>query len=248
MLSKGIRGISLDKYKSIVYQYNHDFQTDANAEQYLHEYGKVELLNEKEGQVFFGYPYIHYYFTAKFLANNIGKEWAREKIKIISSQLYEEECGDIMIFLCHLSKDDFIIDTVLKNAKEILPNNKIFDFGEHKSIQLSFDEYLKSDFIPEADLEQREDELLEIRDRQERENRKQKEIEVIEEDREYVYSLDNAFKTIEVMGQILKNYPGTIKGTVKSDLLENIYAVGMRTLSYTSDILYDGIERIFEDI
>lgn len=101
---------------------------------------------------------------------------------------------------------------------------------------------------PEADLEQREDELLEIRDRQERENRKQKEIEVIEEDREYVYSLDNAFKTIEVMGQILKNYPGTIKGTVKSDLLENIYAVGMRTLSYTSDILYDGIERIFEDI
>lgn len=80
-----------------------------------------------------------------------------------------------MIFLCHLSKDDFIIDTVLKNAKEILPNNKIFDFGEHKSIQLSFDEYLKSDFIPEADLEQREDELLEIReiDRKEKiENRR----------------------------------------------------------------------------
>ena len=65
----------------------------------------------------------------------------------MSSQLYEEECGDIMIFLCHLSKDDFIIDTVLKNAKEILSDKNIFDFGEHKSIQLSFDEYLKSDFI-----------------------------------------------------------------------------------------------------
>lgn len=248
MLSEGTRVISLDKYKSIVYQYNNDFQTDANAEQYLHEYERVELLNEKEGQVVFGYPYIHYYFTAKYLANNISKEWAREKIKTMSSQLYEEECGDIMIFLCHLSKDDFIIDIVLKNAKEILSDKNIFDFGEHKSIQLSFDEYLKSDFIPEKDIELREDQLLEVRDRQERENRRQKDTEVIEEGREYVYSLDNAFKTIEVMGQILKNYPGTIKGAVKNDLLETIYAVGMRTLSYTSDILYGGIERIFEDI
>ena len=79
MLSEGTRVISLDKYKSIVYQYNNDFQTDANAEQYLHEYERVELLNEKEGQVVFGYPYIHYYFTAKYLANNISKEWARKK-------------------------------------------------------------------------------------------------------------------------------------------------------------------------
>lgn len=248
MLSKGTRVISLDEYKSIVYQYNSDFQTDANAEQYINEYGKVELLNEKEGQIVFGYPYIHYYFTAKYLANNISKEWAREKIKTMSSQLYEEECGDIMIFLCHISKDDFIIDTVLQNAKDILSDKSIFDFGEHKSIQLSFDKYLKSDFTPETDIEQREDELLEVRDRQERESKKQKAYEVVEEGREYVYTLDNAFKTIEVMGQILKNYPGTIKASVKNDLLETIYTVGMRTLSYTSDILYGGIQRIFQDI
>ncbi len=248
MLSEGSRVISIDKYKNIVYQYNSDFQTDANAEQYIYEYGRVELLNEKEGQVNFGYPYIHYYFTAKYLANNISKNWAREKVQTMSSQLYEEECGDIMIFLCHLSKDDFIIETVLENAKRILSDKNIFDFGEHKSIKLSFDEYLKSDFIPEKDIEVREEELLEVRDRQERESKKRKEAEIIEESREYVYSLDNAFKTIEVMGQILKNYPGTIKGDVKNDLLETIYIVGMRTLSYTSDILYGGMERIFEDI
>ena len=248
MLSESMREISLDQYKKIVYQYNQDFQTDANAEQYLCEYERAELLNRKEGQVIFGYPYIHYYFTAKYLANNISKEKARQKIKTMSLRLYEKECGDIMIFLCHLSKDDFIIDTVLENTKNILSNKKIFDFEEHKSIQLSFDEYLKSDFTPETDIEQRENALLEARDRQEREKSKRKEQEIIEEDREYVYSLDNAFKTIEVMGQILKNYPGTIRGTVKNDLLETIYIVGMRTLSYSSDILYGGIERIFDNI
>ena len=109
MLNTESRVMSIDQYKNIVYQYNKDFQTDANAEQYIHEYGKVELLSEKDGQVFFGYPYIHYYFTAKHLANNIGKDWAQRKIQCMSQHLYEEEYGDIMIFLCHLSKDDFII-------------------------------------------------------------------------------------------------------------------------------------------
>lgn len=248
MLGEGSRVISSDIYQDIVMKYNKDYQTDANAQQYLYEYGKVELLNEKNGQVFFGYPYIHYYFTAKYLANNIGKNWARAKIEEMSSQLYEEECGNIMIFLCHLSKDDFIIETVLKNAKKIFSDRTIFDFGEHKSIELSFDEYLKTDFIPEIDIEQREQELLEVRDRQEKEHKRLTETTEIEKNNEYVYSLDNAFKTIEVMGQILKNYPGTIKGDVKNDLLETIYNVGMRTLSYTSDILYGGIRKIFEDI
>ena len=248
MLNTESRVMSIDQYKNIVYQYNKDFQTDANAEQYIHEYGKVELLSEKDGQVFFGYPYIHYYFTAKHLANNIGKDWAQRKIQCMSQHLYEEEYGDIMIFLCHLSKDDFIIQTVLDNAKDIFSNKLTFDFGEHKSIKMSFDEYLKTDFIPEKDTEKRQEELLERQDIQERKNKKQRDIDVIEDDKEEIYNLDNAFKTIEVMGQILKNYPGTIKGTVKNDLLETTYNLGMRTLSYTSDILYGGIERIFAEI
>ena len=248
MLQQESKIISADEYRNIVYQYNIDFQTDSNAEQYIHEYSKVELLQEKNGQIFFEYPYVHYYFTAKHLANNIAKEWAQRKIQCMSQKLYEEEYGNIMIFLCHLSKDEFIIQTVLDNAKEIFSDKLPFDFGEHKSIQMSFDEYLKTDFIPEKDTEKRQEEILEIRDIQERNNKKQREIDIIEGDRQEIYSLDNAFKTIEVMGQILKNYPGTIKRSVKNNLLETTYNLGMRTLSYTSDILYGGMERIFAGI
>lgn len=240
--------IPTDEYKNIVYRYNEEFQTDANADQYISEYSKVELLNIKEGQVSFGYPYIHYYFTAKYLSNNMNQKWAKEKIQTMSQHLHEEDCGDIMIFLCHLSKDDFIINAVLKNAKTILAQKDVFDFSEHKSIQLSFDECLKTDFIPEEDTEKRQQELLEIQDMQEDRKQQIREIKAIEKGEECICSLDNAFKTIEVMGQILKNYPGTIKGSVKNDLLKTIYNLGMRTLSYTSDILYNGIANIFNEI
>ena len=77
--------------------------------------------------------------------------------------------------------------------------------------------------MPEIDTEKRQEELLEIQDIQEREAQKKKEVEAVVADKEYIYDLDNAFKTIEVMGQILKNYPGTIKRTMKNDLLDVVY-------------------------
>lgn len=108
------------------------------------------------------------------------------------------------------------------------------------------------DFEPEKDEEKRKDELLERQDELEREDRKNKkpssDSELTVQERENIYNLDNAFKTIEVMGQILKNYPGTIIASTKNELLEAAYGLGMRTLTYTSEILYGGIEKVFEEV
>ena len=252
MLENSTKIISLETYHDIVKKYNLTYQIEAHAETYIDEYVKVELLNQKEQQVEFGYPYIHYYFTAKYLANNINKEWSRNKIAEMSKQLYDEECGDIMIFLCHLSKDDYIISSVLENARNVLSDKESFDFSKHKAINLSYDSYLEMDFEPEKDEEKRQDELLEMQDELERKDKKKEKIDIDDtvssQEKENIYNLDNAYKTIEVMGQILKNYPGTIIASTKNQLLEAAYGLGMRTLTYTSDILYGGIEDIFEEI
>lgn len=252
MLENNEKIISIETYNEIVSEYNKTYLTEANADIYRDEYEKVELLNLKDQQMMFGYPYIHYYFTAKYLANNINKEWSKNKITEMSKQLYDEECGDIMIFLCHLSKDDYIISAVLENAKNVLPDKEIFDFSKHKSINLSFDEYLEMDFEPEKDEEKRQNELLEMQDELERKDKNKEKLnqdkEVTPQERENIYNLDSAYRTIEVMGQILKNYPGTIVASTKNELLDAIYGVGMRTLTYTSEILYGGIESIFEEV
>lgn len=248
MLQNSIRIVSEDDYKEIVSLYNNDFDTEASSDLYMDEYERGELLDKKDGQISFCFPYIHYYFTAKFLANNISKEWPREKILDISRRMFEEECGDIMVFLCHLSKDDYIIDTVLGTAKQILSNMQVFDFKDHSSINMSFDEYIQQDFIPEIETEERQERLLEIQDENERKREKRSTAIQDANLKEEIYNLDNAFKTIEVMGQILKNYPGTIAAMQKKALLEEIYSLGMRTLTYTSDIIHGGIEKVFEEI
>ena len=50
------------------------------------------------------------------------------------------------------------------------------------------------------------------------------------------------------MGQILKNYPGTIKGNLKNDLLTNIYQLGMRTLTVVYDVVEQNVEPLIQSL
>lgn len=260
MLENKCREIDKDIFSQIITAYNDFYYTDASKEVYLREYIRVDLIEEENEQIKFKYPYIHYYFTAKYLANNISKENIQNTISYMASNLQDEECGDIMVFLCHISKEPFIFNCVLENSKNLLADCKVFDFNEYKDIKMDFEEQLDVDFLPEKDIEQRQDEILERQDRyeeskKEKDNRKQElSTQTVEEDSEYIEfqkqteKLDAAFKSIEVMGQILKNYPGTIDGSVKQALLTETHSLGMRSVTFSYEMIKGIINQFLKKI
>ncbi|MCH7754655.1 ATP-binding protein, partial [candidate division KSB1 bacterium] len=67
----------------------------------------------------FKYKFIYYYFVARYLRDNITEKEIKKIIVSISKKIYNEEFANILIFLCYLSKDPFIINEILKNAKEV---------------------------------------------------------------------------------------------------------------------------------
>lgn len=253
MLENKKRIVTLEEYKEIFRQYNAYYRTEENQSVYLEQYEKVELICYENEQIEFQYPYIHYYFTAKYLAQNIQEQSVKEQIDLMSRQLHFEESGDIMIFLCHLSKEKTIIESVLANAINLFEKDEEFDFEKYKSINISFDEFINTNIIPEEGIEERQEEILEKKDQFESQKKESKKTvedsdNTGEESEENIKSLDTAFKSIEVMGQILKNYPGTIAGDLKEKLLTEIHNLGMRTLSHINEILSRGIERLFDEI
>lgn len=98
MLEKHCRTVGIHDFTQIVDSYNQCYITEASKDTYLNGYINVDLIECENDEIKFKYPYIHYYFTAKYLATNISKEFAKRKIKEMSSNLQDEECGDIMIF------------------------------------------------------------------------------------------------------------------------------------------------------
>jgi len=255
MLENRCREIELHDFAKIVDAYNKQYITEASKDTYLSGYINVDLVECENDQMKFKYPYIHYYFTAKYLATNISKDFVKNVVDEMANNLQDEECGDIMIFLCHLSKEEYIFKSVLECSKKLLADMPEFDFDKYKNINMDFDEYLDLDFNPEAGKEERQEELLERKDKYEDEKEEKKySTEIVADEncegefQQKVDALDAVYKSIEVMGQILKNYPGTIDGTIKLELLKEVHSLGMRSLTYTHDLLMCELEKACEEI
>lgn len=254
MLEKHCRTVGIHDFTQIVDSYNQCYITEASKDTYLNGYINVDLIECENDEIKFKYPYIHYYFTAKYLATNISKEFAKRKIKEMSSNLQDEECGDIMIFLCHLTKEEYVFKNVLECSKKLLKDVQMFDFNQYKNIRMNFDEYLDTDFKPEEGKEERTDEMLERKDQyEEGKNSSVTETGLQEQDSENEFQqkmeiLDAVYKSIEVMGQILKNYPGSIDGSIKIELLQEVHSLGMKSLTYTYELLKTELERLLDGI
>lgn len=256
MLENQCKEIQEYQFTEIVKAYDEFYLTETSKEIYLREYIRVDLLENKDEIIRFKYSYIYYYFTAKYLAQNLSSELVKNTIEYMAQNLQEEEYGDIMIFLCHLSKETFIFKRVLENAKKILEETPNFVFDEYKHLKMDFDKYLDTNFRPEEKKEERQDKMLERQDEYEEEIQETEELLSIEEDDEYDYGelqqkieiLDAAHKCIEVMGQILKNYPGTVDGNIKVGLLQEIHDLGMRSLTFSYDMIKCEVKKILVNV
>jgi hypothetical protein len=65
---------------------------------------------------------------------------------------------------------------------------------------------------------------------------------------DYLARIDVAFKTLQILGQIVKNFPGSLDGRQKLQLVEECYGIGLRTLrsvfgymEQTTDAFVDSI-------
>jgi hypothetical protein len=58
------------------------------------------------------------------------------------------------------------------------------------------------------------------------------ETESLDEDLQKHLQINVAFKTIQILGQILRNYYGSMKGDKKLELVKECYSLGLRVASF----------------
>jgi Calcineurin-like phosphoesterase len=201
----------------------------------------------------FKYNYAYYYFVARYLAININENEIRDKVSDMCKNLYYEEYANIIMFLTHISKDRFILNEVLMNAKAI--------FEEYEPTKLQ-DEVGKLNKlisnVPKVVLENKEvkehrQKRLEFKDQIERSKNEvaPTEYDSMNEDTselDIISKLNWSFKTLEIVGLILKNYYGSIKKTQQIILGSEAYFLGLRSLSSFLNMIDSQMESIVKEI
>ncbi len=203
------------------------------------------------------YSYIYYYFVAKYFSDNIDLKEIRDYICELSKNLYIEEYANIILFLCHLRKDQFIIDEIMLNSMLIFESISEFDFDNYGEFIKNMDrKSQKISLSISDDVKKNRDNLLskqdEYRYKSFKESQEQTAIasETTENDTELnnILDINKAFKTLEILGQILKNYPGKIIAEVKHDIAYECHNLGMRILGAFTELIECSIDNIIENM
>jgi len=214
------------------------------------------ILSEYDGNYKFSQKYIYYYFVGYFFSQNTDNENITKIIEEMIKRLHRSEFGNILMFILHLSQKNNIIKMLNDEAKKAFSKFEEFEFRKdeleklNNSVKKDTTLKLKKKTIDEA-----RDEELEIK---EEEDKYKQVVEVeennifdIEEDidnLDFFKQMNSAFKLIEILGEVVKNYSGTLKGNIKNELITNTYGIGLRSLKVVIGAFEEHHEMLVENI
>jgi hypothetical protein len=224
-----------------------------------HEFDKItkklldsSVLELHNNSYRFKYNYTYYYFVAKYFAVKINEEKIKKTISEMCTNVYIEEYANILMFLTHLSKDPFILYEIHNQAQKIFEefspttlendiislNNLAIEVPKLVYQNIEVNKHREDQLIAKDEIERSRQEVAVDRERKKRK----------ENVMDLAAKLNVAFKTIEILGQILRNYYGSIKATEKYFLTEEAYFVGLRTLNSFLSVISNNVNNIASKI
>ena len=205
------------------------------------ESAKIIDIDSSNGNTFhFMYPYIFYYFCGRYIAYHFDDPEVQKEVEYMSERLYNEIYGNIIIFVCHFANNADIIDDVLLNAYYTLTNYETFDFTKGNPIFEEIKDAVEA-LIPKTVASSdgdvtvnKETRLAKMDEVGVNDGKVTREKDVIDDEvsekEKDLAAVIASFKTIEVLGEILQNYPIGIEGQKKIEIIDEIHKLGMRSV------------------
>lgn len=217
-------------------KYCEDFTMSIRFDQIEKALLDADLISYGGGLHTFKYKYCYYYFTAKHLMGRLTTDEGKAQLRRLAENVHKEEFANILVFLAYLSKDPIIIEEMLRASRAVYPNEELCDFDEQLKFITALNDTVPKAILLDKDARSARKEINQTMD--EIEARMPQPVEDEDEsDLNDALRVNVAFKTIQILGQILKNHPGSIKGPIKMEIAEECYLLGLRALHVLYKIL-----------
>lgn len=235
----------------------------------------AKILEKKEGNYFkFKYPYVYYFFIAKHLSDTIRTQESIDIIDGLVSTLGRRKSMSILMFLTHHSRDESILDKVVLQAQSLffdsnpcrldvdtnfvnnivnkLPMTPV-TFERQNLLELRKEIETRKDDIEDG----HEHDYDSILNREENEDDHDESLHPakvgkgqnsINETNHYLKDMNLTFKSLEILGQLSRNYYGSLTVIQKKKLLGEAIKAPLRSLDYFFSLIEKNTENSFDMI
>lgn len=234
----------------VSHEYYQEYSISVDVSDYLERLESAQVLLKVNGNFDFRYKYVYYYFVARYFQDVLRESPTspeiRQKLNVMADQVYYEDYLGILMFVLYLTKDAELINHIVSNANAIYGGQEPCDFDGH--IQFINRLYKSSPnvLIPGSDLESNREEYRKKLDEAREADRflqVQNEKLAYSEELNDVVKLNIAFKTLQLLGQVLRNFPGSLHKNIKVDIARACYFLGLRVTRAIMKIAENNLEQ-----
>ena len=212
-----------------------------------------QIIIEDESYFKFGYKYILYFLIAKHVSDIINTDEGKNVVAKLFENLHLENNANILVFITHHTNDiSFISDSLFSamlpfeevEAITLKKGGLYYQHINEISLEISND-IIDQNRTPE---EEREKQLL-IQDKNDRTLEKNSQLNnEPEEVNEIMIPFLQAFRSIDIVGQIVKNRKGSLPKQEIIELISELYLTGFRTVGFLGTIFTDAKDQLTEEL
>ncbi|MBS1519142.1 MAG: toll/interleukin-1 receptor domain-containing protein [Bacteroidetes bacterium] len=231
--------LSIVEFEKFMEQYLENYNLHIDKDTILLNLQNCKIINlDSCNNYSFLYSYLYYFFVAKYLADHCDTE--KIKIDEIINNLQKNENAYISIFISHHTKNNYILDEIMLNAFTLfddfiptsLTKNELKFFDDEIDIIIKEAlPYLGNS--PEQEREKR----LKIQEEREDQTEKNDDSNNTDDTSKLAQELRRGIRTVEVMGQIIKNRAGSLEKDRIKTIFEEAMKVYLRILSQFFDLI-----------
>lgn len=210
-------------------------------QQFLEEIFLSGLVVKQAGDVRFRYRYAYYFFVGEYLAHHLSDSTVQSTVATLCGQLNHDDSANVVLFLSHLCRDPSILETLLGRAQFIFATAAVPELDKVLE-PLGSSMHITRLRLSGESPEQRRREERDERDRLAR--GRPAGASPFPEMAEFAA----AQRTVQIMGQVLRSYPGSLGAAQKLQILEESYSLGLRAAGAIINLLVREHHEIAEEV
>jgi len=207
-----------------------------------------KILKEDSGSFCFGYKYILYFLSAKKIAGMIESPEGETIVKKLYDNLHKEKNANILVFITHHTKNDSFIEKSILTSRLLFENTSPITLEKHCNYYKLLEDVVKEIKQDVIDMnrdpsEERNKQLL-VQDKLDcKMNQNNDEGSDLDANEKMVPFIQ-AFRSIEIIGQIIKNRRGSLEKEILKRMLIELYDTGFKMVSFLGEMIKETKDEI----
>ncbi len=239
MFKTEVHTLSLAHVKDVAEEYSKSHLVKVDIDRMLADLEVSRVLVNIDGNYGFTYSHLFHYFVARYYKDNLDRENGaelRKEINRMADYVSSDRYSTVLMFIVYFARDaSGVVKKLVNNANLIFANEAPANLESDVSFLNQFCGEAEVKIPEQLDIKANREERREFQDRIDRNQR-----DIVQpRSGEFLYSedlsdkekFDLAYKHMDLLGQVIRNFPGSLPGPEKLEILKSTYLLGLRTAS-----------------